>query len=351
MDDTPAGESIGWLSFPAGKRRLNTNNVFGKLTLSLGVNHNLSVSGTLDKFLKQTGGTGLPELYTKTEYTDWAYRVNYKGILGTDMFIEAALGQTNQDLSRVPLNDDYDTPQYYYYDISQNTNNASGSRINLEKRTDASTRLTFYLDSETIGKHEWSGGVSYYKTYGEDGQDFSGRAFDPFPGNDFDNGTSIDWIERDSPLLMTEYGPYGFFNTTNGIGLYLRDKVTIGRFTLMLGVRSETQKIWNDLKKVVWSWNLKDFVSPRASLAVDLTKDGKNVLKFAYGRFSDTAGTRIAESFNARMGYAYRQYDWAGGLNPTDARPQERRQLGVLFRTERGQHSRALRSRSEAQQT
>ena len=30
-------------------------------------------------------------------YKDWAYRVNYKGILSTDMFIEAAFGQSNQD--------------------------------------------------------------------------------------------------------------------------------------------------------------------------------------------------------------------------------------------------------------
>jgi hypothetical protein len=318
MDDT-GEQSIDWLVFPAGKRRLNTNNAFGKLTLSLGVNHTLGASATLDKFLNQTGGTGLPALYTKSVYKDWAYRVNYKGILSTDMFIEAAFGQTKTDLSREPLNNDFDTPQYYFYDVAQYTNNASGARINIEKRTDASARLTYYLDSESLGKHEWSGGISYYKTYGQDGQDYSGRAFDPFPGNDFDNGTSFDWTERGLPLLLTEYGPYGFFNETNGIGLYLRDKVTVDRFTLMLGVRSETQKIWNDLNKVVWSWNLGDFLSPRASLAIDVTKDGKNVLKFAYGRFADTAGTRIAENFNARAGFSYRQYEWAGGLNPTDA--------------------------------
>ncbi|MHB8096016.1 MAG: TonB-dependent receptor, partial [Candidatus Aminicenantales bacterium] len=319
MDDTTAGASVGWLTFPSGKRRLNTNNAFGKLTLSLGVNHTLGGSGTLDKFLKQTGGTGLPELYTKSTYKDWAYRVNYKGILSTDMFIEAAFGQANQDLSRDPLNNDFDTPQYYYYDIAQYTNNASGARINVEKRTDASARLTYYLDSESLGKHELSGGVSYYKTYGEDGQDYSGRAFDPFPGNGFENGVAIDWLERGAPFIMTEYGPYGFFNKTNGIGLYLRDKVTVDRFTLMLGVRSETQQVWNDLGDIVWKWNLGDFISPRASLAIDVTKDGKNVLKLAYGRFADTAGTRIAENFNAHAGLAYRQYDWAGGLNPTDA--------------------------------
>ena len=318
MDDSVT-QSIGWLTFPPGKKRRNTNNAFGKLSLSLGVNHTLGVSGTLDKFLNQSGGTGLVARYAKFEYKNWAYRINYKGILSTDMFIEAAFGQSNVDSKNAPLSDNYDDPAYYFYDISQYTNNVGSARINIEKRTDATSRLTYYLDSESLGKHELSAGLSYYRTYGEDGQEYTGQAYDPFPGDSFDAGTDMNWVDRSLPDIMYEYGSYGFSNVTKGIGVYLRDKVTVGRFTLMLGLRSETQKIWNDLGSVVWAWNLKDFISPRASLAIDLTGDGKNVLKFAYGRFSDTAGTRIAESFNARAGLSYRQYSWIGGTYPTDA--------------------------------
>ena len=84
----------------------------------------------------------------------------------------------------------------------------------------------------------------------------------------------MDWEEPGLPAVLYEYGVYGFFNTTKGFGLYLRDKITIERVTVMLGVRSETQKLYNDLGEEIWSWGLKDFLSPRVSMAIDLLNDG-----------------------------------------------------------------------------
>ena len=317
-DDTEE-ETIEWLTYPAGARRKYTNNVFGKATFAAHENHTLSLSGTFDKFLSQKGGTGLPERYTKTTYTDYSYRLNYKGILTQDTLLEAAFGQQNQDQNRKPLNEDYGPPEYYFLDITQYTNNAEGDRINIEKRTDFTLRLTQYLETGTFGSHELGVGVSYYETYGEDAANWTGTGFDPFPGNGFDNGVQIRWNSVGNPSVMDEYGFYGFFNTTKGFGLYLKDKISFDRFTLMLGVRSETQKLYDDLDTVIWSWGIGDFISPRASLAVDILGDGNNILKLGFGIFADTVTTRVLEFFNSHAGYTLRDYSWAGPSDPSDA--------------------------------
>ena len=321
--DDSVEKTVEWLTFPAGSRRKYTNNVFGKLTFAAHANHTLSLSGTLDKFLSQTGGTGLPERYTKKTYTDYSYRLNYKGILSQDTLLEVAFGQQNQDLIEKPLEDNYGPPEYYFLDITQLTNNAEGDRINVEKRTDFSLRLTQYLEAGTFGNHELGVGVSYYETYGEDGANWTGRDFDLWPGNKFENGVSLSWNSPGEPDMLYEYGFYGFNNTTKGFGMYLKDKISFDRFTLMLGVRSETQKLYDDLDKVIWSWGIGDFLSPRASLAIDLLGDGNNILKFGFGIFSDTVTTRVLEWFNSRAGMTFRDYEWIGLSNPSDVQLKE----------------------------
>jgi hypothetical protein len=58
--DRTTEQSIGWLTVPAGERLVQTNNAFGKITFTPFKNHTLSLSGTLDAFLNQTGGIGKP---------------------------------------------------------------------------------------------------------------------------------------------------------------------------------------------------------------------------------------------------------------------------------------------------
>ena len=101
--DVTDAESIGWLNFPSGEKKLNTNNLFGKITYTPHVNHTFSFSGTLDTFLSQSGGIGLPETYTKAVYTHYSYRINYKGIIDQNTFLEAAFGQTDRDSTLKPL--------------------------------------------------------------------------------------------------------------------------------------------------------------------------------------------------------------------------------------------------------
>ncbi|UCC40138.1 MAG: TonB-dependent receptor [Candidatus Aminicenantes bacterium] len=325
LDDTDA-ETIVWLTFPAGKRRYNTNNAFGKITFTPAQNHTFSLSGTLDKFVSQSGGTGLPATYTKTTYTDYSYRINYRGILSSSSLLEGAWGQYKRDSSIKPLEENYGPARYYWLDITQFTNNAMGDNNDMEKRTDFTVRLTQYADFGNLGNHEISLGFSYYRTYSEESNRWTGQDFDPWKGNGFDNGVEITWIGPGSPTRLTEYGVYGFNNYTKGFGIYLSDTITVGRVALMLGLRTETQGIYDDTGNEIenldgepWKWGFRDFLSPRASIAIDLLNDGKNILKFSFGQFPNTISTRVLQFFNTQGGFSWRRYDWIGGTNPTDS--------------------------------
>ncbi|MFC2161465.1 carboxypeptidase regulatory-like domain-containing protein, partial [Acidobacteriota bacterium] len=319
------GGSIGWLTFPKGELRRQTNNLFGKITYSPIVNHTLSISGTLDAFVSQSGGTGLVETYEKDVFTDYSYRVNYRGILSESTLFEAAFGQYNRDFTMKPLEENYRESRYFWQDIGQNTNNAEGDMNLIEQRTDFTARITQYLDTVGFGRHELGLGFNYFENSSDEGRRWTGDDFDFWKGNGFDNGVQINWASRGNPLSLTEYGPYKIQNSTRGIGVYIKDIFTLDRFSIMLGFRSETQDIFDDTGEEIWSWGLGDFISPRASIAIDLLADGKNILKFSFGQFKDIFTTRALQFFNTQTGgFNYRRYNWIGGVDPTDAQLKDK---------------------------
>ncbi|MFQ6082208.1 MAG: carboxypeptidase regulatory-like domain-containing protein [Candidatus Aminicenantia bacterium] len=313
---------IDYLFIPRGERTLRANNFFGKLTYSLSNNHTLSFSGAYDKFLNQTSDIGRSELYEEKPFTNYLYRLNYKGILSSNTLVEAAIGQTKRDSLIKPQDDDLGPALYFIEDVAQNIHNSLGRVTDDEKRTDFTFRMTQHFDTKKIGHHELSFGFQYYKTSSEFITDFSGKDEDPFPDNGFDNGTKYffdTWQEgQGTPTLLWEYGAFNFTNSTQGIGLYLKDKITWGIFTLMLGFRSETQINYDDQGEKVWSWSLGDFLSPRASLTIDLTNDGKNVLKLGWGKFADTTTTMHLGFFNPQAPLQFRRYSWIGPSNPDE---------------------------------
>ncbi len=311
--------SIVWLPIPAGKQRVSTNNVFGKLTYSLAQNHTLSASGTYDSFLTQSGGIGLPELYTKDSYNDYAYRLNYKGIFGSNTLLEMAIGRSSRDVDSGPLSGDFETPQFYYSDISHATNNAWGSLLYLDQRTDFTSRFTQYLNTEKFGNHEIGAGFQYYYIYRKNATESTGTAW-LFPDSYFNGGVSITFLEPGVPLLWNQSRNQNYYNSGRGIGIYLKDKISLGRFTVMLGVRSETQRLYDDQDQVIFNWGLKAFFSPRVSLAWDMTGDGVNVFKFGLGRYTDTMLFDLLGFFTKGGGNKFVVYDWVGPVPtyPTD---------------------------------
>jgi len=317
--DKSSEQTIDWLTVPAGQRRASTNNVFGKITFTPYKNHTLSLSGTLDKFLNQTGGIGVPETYTKTTYTRYSYRLNYQGILSQDTLLTAAWGQNRNDTNTEPLSGDFGPPQYSWQDIGQTTNNAAASYRTLERRTDLAVGLTQYLEMGGWGKHEIKAGWSYYGNKYNDEWHWTGLDADPWPGDGFDNGTSITWSAPGVPVTLLEYGVGVTKDTTNGFGLYAEDNIVLGRFSLLLGLRTDTQRIYNDVGKRVWSWGLGDFLQPRVSVAFDLKGDGRNVLKFGYGMFAMPVSTAVLGWFNSNLSFNFRYSSWVGPQNPTDS--------------------------------
>jgi len=321
-EETKAGY-LDYLPVPAGTRSGRVNNLFAKLTYALTPNHTLSLTSIFDKSVGQKGGTGIPELYETDDFTDLAFRLNYKGILNATTFIEAGLGMVKREDLKQPVSRDLGPAQYFVEDLAQNLHNTYGQITDNEDRQDLSLKFTKYLDIASFGRHEINLGFEAYRFSSDFETKFSGVDEDLFPGNDFDIGTKYyfqSWREGlRTPTFFREYGRFDFINSSAGIGLYLKDKVTWGRVTVMIGLRSQTQTVYDDKKKTIWSWGLGDFLSPRLSAAVDVTGDGVNVVKVGWGRFSDTITTMPLAFFNSVAGLSFRTYDWQGPLDPTDA--------------------------------
>lgn len=320
--ETRSGE-LGYFSIPAGEITTHNNNLFGKLTFSPSSRQTLSLTAIFHKSLPQKGGIGIPELYEEETFTSTAFRVNYKGILNPSTFLEAGLGQARMDSSKKPTDGDLGPAQYFIEDLGLNIHNSYGNVVDNERRLDFSLKLTKHLDTDSFGHHEMSLGVEYYDIGSEFRVDFSGKEEDLFPGNGFDRGTKYyfqTWQpDRKTPTFFYEYGNFEFINSANGLGLFFKDKVTWGRVTFMAGVRTQTQRCLDDAGKPLWSWGLGDFLSPRLTLAYDITGDGVNVLRLGWGRFSDLITTMPLGFFNSGAGLTFRTYRWQGGVNPTEA--------------------------------
>ena len=311
-----------YLAVPAGEKTTSSNNAFAKFTFAISPNHNISVTAIWNKSLPQRGVTGLPDMNEENRTQDLVLRANYKGIIDDSTFVEAGLGRVRRESFRHPVDGDLGPAMYYVEDLAQSIHNSYGNVTDNETRLDASLKLTKYFETETFGHHEFNLGFEYYRVSSDFSTAFSGQAEDPFLGNGYDAGTKYSFDSWRSgyqtPTVLREYGLFSFVNSSKGIGLYVKDKVTFDRFTLMVGLRSQTQLCLGDKGQTLWSWGVLDFLSPRFSLAADLTKDGKNVLKLGWGRFSDIITTMPLGFFNPGSGLKYRDYVWTGPASPSE---------------------------------
>ncbi|MGD2245359.1 MAG: carboxypeptidase regulatory-like domain-containing protein [Candidatus Aminicenantes bacterium] len=312
--------TIDYLLIPGGKLSMLHDNIFTKLSYAVTNNHNLSLTTILDKSLGQKGGTGIPELFDEKRYTDYIFRINYKGILNASTFIEAGIGHVRRDSLIEPVDNDLGPAQYFVEDLARSVNNSYGNVTDDTRRTDFNVNLTKFFETETFGRHELNLGFEYYSFSSVFAVDFTGQDEDLFPDNGFDAGTRYtfsSWEEgRRTPTYFREYGVFDFTNSARGIGLYFKDKITVDRFTFMLGFRSQTQLCLDNRNEELWSWSLGDFFSPRLSLSVDIFGDGDNILKLGFGRFSDLITTMPLGLFNSGAGLTFRMYKWTGPDNP-----------------------------------
>ena len=327
---------MDYLFIPEGSLTLRSNNLFSKLTYAFNSSHNLSLTSIYHKSLRQSGGIGIPELFEVKDFSDVIFRLNYKGIINSSTFIEAGLGQVRRDSYTEPSDEDLGPAQYYIEDLARGINNSYGNVIDDQKRLDFNIKLTKHVETETFGTHELSFGLEYYSFSSDFRVDFTGIDEDLFPDNGFDNGTKYyfdSWSGgQGTPTFFYEYGGFDFLNSARGIGIFFKDKVTWGRFSFMAGIRSQTQLCLDNNDEKLWYWNLRDFLSPRFTLAVDITGNGVNILKLGWGRFSDTITTMPLGLLNSGAGLTFRTYRWQGP--PTPSEPEIHDSSNWLFETE-----------------
>ncbi len=327
-----------YLAVPAGRKTTRSSNFFAKLSGSLSPRHTLSLTAIRRDSLGQKGGTGLPDLYEEKIFTDTMARLNYKGIIDATTFIEAGAGGLRRKLFTTPLDGDLGPADYFIEDLGRSIGNSYGDVTDDEERLDLSLKLTKHFDSRDFGKHDLSLGLEYYKMSSDFRVDFTGQDEDFLSGDGFDAGTkySFDtWRDgQGTPTVYTEYGPFNFLNSASGIGFFVRDKLTLGRMTVMLGVRSQTQRCLDDRKGELWTWGFGDFLSPRLTLTYDLKGDGRSIFRLGWGRFSDLVGTMPLGIFNSGAGLKFRNYGWVGPDEPTDG--QLRDPANWAFQSEQG---------------
>ncbi len=316
--DRSAGHSLEWLTVPAGERHIATGSLFAKATLTPVKDHTVAMSGMWDGFLRQRGGIGVPETYTRTDTGRSLYRLNYQGILSPSTLVTAALGQSRIEGVIEPLSGDYGPPSYSWLDIGQKTNNADVWSRTVERRTDLTAGLSHYWAAGRWGGHELKAGLSYFRNSSHGSARWTGRDADAWPGNGFDNGTFIIWSAPGAPLQLQEYGPAEMRVKTRGLGFYVEDNIVLGRFSVMAGLRADTQQVINDAGDRVWSWGPGDFLQPRISCSLDLSGDGKDILKFGYGTFAAPISLQSLSYFNTTFFYNTRFYGWAGPWDPTE---------------------------------
>lgn len=315
--------TIDYLPIPGGKFSLQHNNLFAKLSYAVTNNHNIALTTIFHSSLGQKGGTGIPDLFEEKRFSDFIFRANYKGILNETTLVEAGLGHVGRDSATEPVDQDLGPAQYFIEDLARSLNNSYGNITDDTNRTDFNVKLTKFLDTKSMGHHELNLGFEYYSLSSQFAVDFTGKDENLFPGDGFDSGTRYSfssWEEDNrTPTYYREYGAFDFINSASGIGLFIKDKIAINRFTLMLGLRSQTQFCLDNNQKKLWSWGLADFLSPRLSLSVDITGDGANVLKLGFGRFSDLITTMPLGLLNSGAGLTFRMYKWAGPSNPSQS--------------------------------
>ncbi|MBN1271596.1 MAG: carboxypeptidase regulatory-like domain-containing protein [Candidatus Aminicenantes bacterium] len=313
--------TIDYLFIPGGEKSLRDNQLFSKLTYAPAVGHNLSLTSIFNTSLSQKGGIGIPELFEKKTYTDLAFQANYKGILSPSAFIEAGLGWVKRGKFTQPDDKNLGPAMYYIEDLARNVHNSYGNVTDDQQRLDLSLKYTQHFDTKTFGHHEIGLGFEFYSLSSEFAVDFTGTEEDLFPGNSFDNGTKYyfeSWAEgKRTPTFFYEYGNFDFINSTRGIGLYIKDKMTWERFTIMAGLRTQTQLCLDNNGEKLWSWGLADFISPRLTLTVDILGDGANIIRLGWGRFSDLITTMPLGLLNSGAGLVFRTYRWQGSENPS----------------------------------
>lgn len=326
-DGTPYGSDYVLYNYLDGADSRETTRLFGKLTFNIAENQDLSLS-YLDSSYERSGQIGHQDLWRadETEASRWRLNYNWIGDIGV---LELKAGAQESDFTAGGTQD-IGVASRYIRDIAWRYANRTRYDNQVEKRMDYGAKWTGYFDTDSFGNHEYAIGVMYedYETDWTLGTTGMNENFmpQPFgPGAEFtfnflktggiDDGQIIIGANG-APILIpdefTEKRDQLKPSEVKGHGIFLQDRMTLDKWTVMAGVRLDYTTMYDDLGNKLWSWNYSDFLSPRLSVLYDIFGDQRHIAKFSYGVFKDTTTTRILEFFLAEGGYAYRRWGWVG---------------------------------------
>ncbi len=332
MDGTPFGSDYTVYNFPDGTSETTLEKYFYKFTYNITENMNVAFSG-LDIESTTDNKTGVVDLYGHATNHAYRYKINFNWIVGDWGSLEARYGTQHQNFTNGGLTDT-NVAMRNNTTIAWTYANRSRYDVQVQDRDDYAVKWTGYVDTASLGSHEYTVGWSYqdFSTNWLLGQTGAGEWVDVDDGSSrFTDGVDFgfQYMTNDAgqiimgangqpisiPTTLTERRDSLNPNTVHSTGYFLQDRITMGKWVVMLGWRFDDMTVFDDTGQEIWDWGFSDYSAPRLSVIYDLTGEQKHIFKFAYGQFFDATTTRIAEFFNREGGNAYRQYGWVG---PTD---------------------------------
>lgn len=334
-EDTFAPTSIaGFGTLPEGLLEDSSNTYFGKLSWAITPNHAVSLNYTYRD--RETTGLNAdkatPEARSGLDIQDDRWRLNYQAIFSPNSVLEVRLGHVSREENNIPVSP-RDAAQYEFSDFGIVTNNAGSLTQFKTERTDAALVYTHYWNpGGRAGHHEFKGGFEYHEPEQTSYFEFTGTGEDVFaispvgapdPGQPdrFNGGSKFLFKSVEVtpgqiiqvPTVLNEFfSTPALENHTEEQGFFVQDRWEIGRVNLLLGVRWDKAKGYNNENVVFTEYDWDRAIAPRFSLSWDVTGDGKNVVKTGWGRFTDTASTRFGEFGNTAISFAFRFYTWTG---------------------------------------
>ena len=337
-----ASDLAGVGTLPGGTQDASGFTGFVKLTAALAPGHNLEVNYTGQKV--DTEGLGVatasPEARQTQNLEAKRLRVNYQALFGTRTILEVKGGFSQNQTETFPVRPD-DVASWDVVTYGVFLNNAASSGGNEQQRIDLAATLSHIWDpGGHLGSHQLKFGIEHHRPKATGWGQMSGAADDvivvgqnPIAGDfgaadTFDGGTKVQVAAVDgpegsilAPVGLAEYRSLGAVrNTQQEWGLFVQDEWQIGRWSLMAGLRADSQESTNDTGTVFSKFGLADTLAPRVVVAFDLTGQGTRILKGAWGRFYDVNSLSFSAFANTQGPFSLRTYQWVGHPAESDFR-------------------------------
>jgi Carboxypeptidase regulatory-like domain/TonB-dependent Receptor Plug Domain len=280
-----------------------------KATWAINNQHTLEASGNGDPItgfvVDYWGGSADLQALTGQDQGGHVYRGSYQGVFSSSFSLEALGASSASRIDVLPFNGASVAPFFKFnganvattqviaphYDLSQNIyfNGATFVGFVDRPRTQFGLAANYY---KQLGgsNHNFKVGFDYQKL--ESGASFA------YPGDAVYYDDSFNKTTREfAPNELNVFAPPAPSTSKGNVyGLYLLDKIDMGRLFVNVGVRVDKQDGSSDVGNTVFD---KTVFSPRISFKFDLAGNGKMLVSGGYGRFYQSLIQAFEDGFAA----------------------------------------------------